>query len=90
MTFTKPEAYFWEVESIDSNHIGHSQPYRMPSYSFVLGTSQIEHYMQNSKGREGLGPTLCISASGGGSGVKPLTTTMQCMTGSKTIGFFLK
>jgi hypothetical protein len=28
MTFTKAEAYFWMVDSIDSNHIGHSQPYR--------------------------------------------------------------
>ncbi len=28
ITFTKPQAYFWKVESIDSNHIGHSQPYR--------------------------------------------------------------
>jgi hypothetical protein len=28
MTFTKAEAFFWVVESIDSNHVGHSQPYR--------------------------------------------------------------
>jgi hypothetical protein len=27
-TFTKADAFFWVVESIDSNHIGHSQPYR--------------------------------------------------------------
>ncbi len=28
MTFTKAAAFFWVVESIDCNHIGHSQPYR--------------------------------------------------------------
>jgi hypothetical protein len=27
-TMTKPEAFFWVVDSIDSNHVGHSQPYR--------------------------------------------------------------
>lgn len=27
-TFTKADAFFWVVQSIDSNHIGHSQPYR--------------------------------------------------------------
>jgi hypothetical protein len=28
MTFTKAQAFFWVVESIDCNHTGHSQPYR--------------------------------------------------------------
>ena len=27
-TMTKPEAFFWVVDSVDSNHVGHSQPYR--------------------------------------------------------------
>jgi hypothetical protein len=27
-TMTKPEAFFWVVDSIDSNHVGHSQHYR--------------------------------------------------------------
>ncbi len=27
-TVTKPQAFFWIVDAIDSNHIGHSQPYR--------------------------------------------------------------
>ena len=25
---TKPEAFYWVVDSIDSNHVGYSQPYR--------------------------------------------------------------
>lgn len=28
MTLTKPEAFYWVVDAIDLNHIGHSQPYR--------------------------------------------------------------
>ena len=27
-TLTKPGSFYWVVDSIDSNHIGHSQPYR--------------------------------------------------------------
>jgi hypothetical protein len=27
-TTTKPQAFFWTVDAIDTNHIGHSQPYR--------------------------------------------------------------
>ncbi len=27
-TTTKPQAFFWMVDAIDTNHIGHSQPYR--------------------------------------------------------------
>jgi hypothetical protein len=27
-TVTKPQAFYWIVAAIDSNHIGHSQPYR--------------------------------------------------------------
>jgi DNA polymerase elongation subunit (family B) len=27
-TLTKPRAFYWVVDKIDSNHVGHSQPYR--------------------------------------------------------------
>ena len=27
-TLTKPEAFYWTVEKMDSNHVGHAQPYR--------------------------------------------------------------
>jgi hypothetical protein len=27
-TLTKPVAFYWVVQLIDSNHVGHSQPYR--------------------------------------------------------------